>query len=249
MINYMKSEYYRLFRLKGLYITSVICFLLIAAAAAVLYYFGQSDPNFPYNTGEFFYSNVIGSGLLIVLVGIIFNSTLTGKDMSLIKQSVSFGISRKIIFWSKLIITLSCFLAVCAVGILFMIVLGENMFPSDQQSVRHFLIASVNMAPLILSGFFLTHALKMMKVGDIYIIFVLLFIYGFSSNLLRNLFRPVTGLNEIYKYTPNTLLNDNLMHFMDGTVQFEYLYWIIGIVISVIAILIGAKRFKNQSID
>ncbi len=130
-----------------------------------------------------------------------------------------------------------------------MIVLGENMFPSDQQSVRHFLIASVNMAPLILSGFFLTHALKMMKVGDIYIIFVLLFIYGFSSNLLRNLFRPVTGLNEIYKYTPNTLLNDNLMHFMDGTVQFEYLYWIIGIVISVIAILIGAKRFKNQSID
>ncbi len=54
MINYMKSEYYRLFRLKGLYITSVICFLLIAAAAAVLYYFGQSDPNFPYRYWRIF---------------------------------------------------------------------------------------------------------------------------------------------------------------------------------------------------
>ncbi|MFJ8066706.1 ABC transporter permease [Psychrobacillus sp. NPDC096426] len=249
MINYMKSEYYRLLRKKGLHFTSLICFLLIAAAAAVLYYFEQHDPNFPYGTSKFFYSNVISGGLLIIIVGVLFNSALTGKDMSLIKQSISFGISRNIIFWSKLILTLSYFLLICVVGILLMIALGENLLNSDNQAVRNFLIASVNMAPLVLSGFFLTHILKMLKVGEVYIIIVLIFIFGLSSNLLRILFRQVTGLNELYKYVPNTLLNDNLMSFMDGTVQFGYQYWAVGIVISLIALLIGAKRFANQNID
>jgi ABC-2 type transport system permease protein len=89
----------------------------------------------------------------------------------------------------------------------------------------------------------------MLKVGEVYIIIVLLFIYGLSSNLLRLLFRPFPGLNELYKYVPNTLFNDNLMSFVDGTVVFGYQYWVIGIIISVISLLIGAKRFGNQNID
>ena len=249
MINYMKSEYYRLLRKKGLHFTSLICFLLIAAAAAVLYYFEQYDPNFLYGTSKFYYSNVIGGGLLIVIVGVLFNLALTGKDMSLLKQSISFGISRKMIFWSKLILTLSYFMFICVVGILLMIALGENLLNIDNQSVRNFLIASVNMAPLVLSGFILTHTLKMLKVGEVYIIIVLIFIFALSSNLLRILFRPITGLNELYKYVPNTLLNDNLISFMDGTVQFGYQYWVVGIVISLIALLFGVKRFSNQNID
>src|SRR5690625_1055805 len=123
----MKSEKYRLLRKKGLHITSVICLLLIIATAAVLYFSGQSDPNFPYATSLFFYSNVIGSSALILIIAFLFNLSLTGKDMSLIKQSISFGISRNTIFWSKLILTLSYFLVVCVVGLLLMIGLGENL--------------------------------------------------------------------------------------------------------------------------
>lgn len=249
MINYMKSESYRLLRKKGSHITGVICLFLIIAAAAVLYFFEQSDPNFPYATSKFFYSNTIASGLLIIIVGLIYNSALTGKDLSVIKQSISFGISRNIIFWSKLILTLTYFLLICVVGIILMITLGENLLTSENQSVRNFLIACVNMAPIVLSGFFLTHTLKMLRVGEVYIIIVLLFIFGLSSNLLRILFRPFTGLNELYKYVPNTLLNDNLISFMDGTVQFDYQYWVVGIVISVISLLMGAKKFANKNID
>ncbi len=249
MINYMKSEFYRLLRKKGLYFTSLVCFLLIAAAAFALYYFEQNDPNFPYSTSKFFYSNVISSGLLIIIVGFIFNLALTGKDMSIIKQAVSFGISRNVIFWSKLILTLSYFLLICVVGVILMILLGENLLNSDHQSVSNYLVACVNMAPLVLSGFFLTHTLKMLKVGDVYIIIVLLFIYGLSSNLLRILFRPFTGLNELYKYMPSTMLSDNLMNFVDDVVQFDYKFWVVGIVISLIALLIGARKFSNQNID
>jgi ABC-2 type transport system permease protein len=249
MINYMKSENYRLLRKKGLYFTSVICYLLIAGAAVVIYYTNQHDPNFPYATSKFFYSNVVGSGSLIIIIGFIYNLTLTGKDTSLIKQSVSYGISRNIIFWSKLILTLSYFLIICVVGIFLMIALGENLMTSENQSVKNFLIASVNMAPIVLSGFFLIHTLKMLKVGDVYIIVMLLFIFTFSGDLLRLLLRPITGLNELYKYAPNTLLNENLMSFMNDATQFGYKYWITGIVISGIGLLIGARRFAYQNID
>lgn len=249
MINYMKSECYRLTRKRGIHFTSLICFLLITAAAAVLYYYEHHELTFPYGTSKFFYSNVISGGLLIIIIGVLFNSALTGKDVSLIKQSISFGISRNVIFWSKLILTLGYFLLICIVGLLLMIALGENLLQTDNQSVSNFLIASLNMVPLVLSAFFLTHTLKMLKVGEVYIIIVLIFIFGISGNLIRILFRSFTGLNELYKYVPNTLFNDNLMSYLDGTVQFGYRYWIIGIVISLIALLIGAKRFANQNID
>src|SRR5690625_892971 len=248
MMNYMKSENYRLLRKKNLYITSVIGLLLIAAAALVLYLFGN-EPNFPYATSLFFYSNVISGGILILIIAFLFNLALTGKDMSLIKQSISFGISRNTIFWSKLILTLSYFLFICVIGLILMIGLGENLLVSDEQSVGNFLIACSNMLPIILSGFFMIHMLKMLKVGDVYIIIILLFIFMLSGDLFRMLFQSIPGLNELYKYAPSTLLTENLMSFMDQAVQIDYQYWIVGIVISVISLLIGTNRFAKQNIN
>lgn len=249
MINYMKSENYRLLHKKNLYITSVICLLLIAAAATVLYYSQQQLSNFPYATSTFFYSNVISGGLLIILVGLLFNLALTGKDTSVIKQSVSFGVSRNTIFWSKLILTLSYFLLLCVIGLFLTIALGETLLGNDDQSVKNFLIACLNMLPIVVSGFFTIHAIRMLKVSEIYIIFIVLFLFIFSGNLLRVLFRSISGLDELYKYAPSTLLSDNLTSFMDQAAHFDYHYWVTGIVISVIALLIGAKKFAKQNID
>lgn len=245
----MKSECYRLLQKKGLYLTSVVCLLLIAAAAAVLYYSEEYDPSFPYATSTFFYSNVIGSGALIIIVSFLFNLALTGKDTSLIKQSVSFGVSRHTIFWSKLILTLSYFLLLCVIALPLTIVLGETLLAGEEQSVRNFLIACFNMLPIVLSGFFMIHMLKMLKVGDVYIIITLLLIFILSGDLLQMFFRSISGLNEIYKWAPSTLLNDNLMSFMDHAAQFDYRYWITGILISVVSLIIGSNRFAKQNID
>ena len=249
MINYLKSENYRLLNKMSLYITSGICLLLITAAAIVLYYSKQYDANFPYGTSEFYYSNAIASGAMIIVVGLLYNLTLTGKDSTVLKQSISFGISRNVIFWSKLILTLSYFLFICIIGLIVMIALGENLLSSASGTVKDFLIASVNMVPIVLSGFILIHTMKMLKVGEVYIFITLLFIFAFSGNLLRILFRPINGLNELYKYSPNTLLDENLMNYMDGTIQLGYEYWMIGIAISAIALVVGVTRFAKQDID
>lgn len=249
MINYMKSENYRLLRKKSLYLTSVICFLLITAAAFVLYYSQQQQADFPYATSSFFYSNVIGSGILVIIVSFLFNLALTGKDMSLIKQAVSFGVSRNTIFWSKLILTLSYFLLVCVVGLFLMIGLGESLFVNEEQSVRNFLVASFNMVPLVLSGFFIIHMMRMLKIGEVYILIILLFLFLFLGDLLEMMLRLVPGINELYKYAPSTQLSDNLINFMNQSVQFDFRYWVTGIVISVVSLLLGVIKFGKRNID
>lgn len=249
MINYLKSELYRLLHKKSLHLTSIICFLLILAAGLVLSYLPKVDPSFPYATSPFFYSNVISSGVLILIVGLLFNIALTGKDITVIKQSVAFGISRKVIFWSKLILTLGYFIIVCLIGIGLMVVLGENLFTSDTQVVISFLLACLNMIPIILSGFLIIHTLKMIKVGEAYIVITLFFIYTFSGDILRPLFRSVSGLNNLYQYAPSTLLTENLLNFMNESVKFEFSYWLIGVVISLITLLIGSQKFAKISID
>ncbi|MFD1929549.1 ABC transporter permease [Sporosarcina siberiensis] len=248
MINYLKSEQYRLLRKKSLHITSLVCLLLIVAVAAVLYYSQQADPNFPYATNRFFYSNVIGSGGLIIIVSFLFNFSLTGKDTGVLKNGVSFGISRNTIFWSKLILTLSYFLFISVIGVCLMIGLGEWLMSGDRESVKDFLIAISNMVPIILSAFFMIHSLKMLKVGEVYIFILMLFFYVFLGDLLRILFRPFTSLQDVYKYAPDALLQDNLLNFMNQTVQFGYQYWIIGALLSVIALLMGVTKFAKQTI-
>lgn len=245
----MRSETYRLFHKKGTHITSLACFLLIIAAAVILNYFGQNEPSFPYATSLFFYSNIIGFNMIILIIALLFNLALTGKDISIVKQSISFGISRNTIFWSKLVLTLIYFLMVCGVGLLLMIGLGENVFVKEAHAVSNFLIASFNMLPIVLSGFFMIHAMKMMKANEIYIIITLFFIYSFSGDLLRLILRPITSLDQLYKYTPSTQLHENLMSFMEKTVHFELSYWITGFIISIICLLIGVNNFAKQQMD
>ncbi|MYL56774.1 ABC transporter permease [Virgibacillus halodenitrificans] len=249
MINYIKSENYRLLRKKGLYITSLASLLLITAAAYVLHFLGENEANFPYATSIFFYSNVIAGSLLIIIVAFVFNQALTGRDTSIIKQSVSFGVSRNTIFWSKLLLTLGYFLFLCAIGLVLMIVLGENLLFSEGESIGNFLLASLNMLPLILAAFSIIHMLKMLEVGDLYTLILLLFVFMFSGDFLRLLFRPVAGLQEVYKYAPSSLLNENLMDFMDYKASLDYRYWIVGIVILLVSLTIGARRFAKQNID
>ena len=249
MINYLKSENYRVLRKKTIYVTTMACFFLIIAAAIVLYISGEKDADFPYVTSLFFYSNVVSGGVLILIVALLFNQSLTGKDLSLLKQSVSFGISRNTIFWSKLLLTLSYFLLICVIGLLLMVGLGENFFANDEQSTRSFIIASINMLPVILSGFFMIHVMKMLRFGDVYVIIIVLFVFTFSGTVFRVLFRPISGLNELYKYTPSELLNENLINFMAQTVQLDFRFWVAGIFIALVILPIGVRKFAKQNID
>src|SRR5690625_6756032 len=101
MINYMKSENYRLFRKKGLHITSGVGFLLIIAAAAILYFTGQHESNFPYANSSFFYANVIGNNILILIIAFLFN--LRSEKHTSERQSRGHLVCRLLIVNKKLL--------------------------------------------------------------------------------------------------------------------------------------------------
>lgn len=249
MINYLKSEQYRLMRKKTLHLTSVICCALIIGAALILNYFGRNEVDFPYATSFFFYSNVIGGGVFLFIIALLVNGALTGKDLSLLKQSVSFGISRQTIFWSKLLLTLGYFFLLCLIGMALMVGLGETLFPTDKETLRNFLLACVNMFPLVVSGFFLIHALRMSRIGEAYTVVIVLVIYTMSDSIVNVLFRRVEGLTELYKWMPSALLNDNILQYMESTVTFEWKFWMVGIAMSLIILAIGIRVFQRKDID
>lgn len=249
MISYLKSENYRLMRKKTLHITSLIFCSLIIAAAFALDFFGKNEIGFPFATSSFFYSNVIGGGVLLFIIALLVNGALTGKDLSLLKQSVSFGISRNTIFWSKLILTLGYFLLLCFIGMLLMVGLGETLFPTDVQALRNFLLASTNMFPLVVSGFFLIHVLKMSRISDVYTVIIVLIVYTMSDRIVNLIFRRIEGFNQLHKWTPSSLLNENILQYMENTVAFDWKLWIVGLAISLIVLPLGIKVFQRQNID
>ncbi|WP_040285929.1 hypothetical protein [Sporosarcina koreensis] len=249
MMNYVKSEGYRMIRKKSLYITSFVCLALIAAAAVVLAYFKQTDPTFPYGTASFYYSNVLGSTVLVLIVIFLFNASLTGRDTDVLKNAVSFGIPRSTIYWSKLLLTLVYFVLISIVGVALMLALGETMLVTDSGSAGNFLTALGNMAPIVFSAFLFIHSLKMIRIGDVYVFIVLFGVYMFSGYLMRIGAQKLDIFRTLYDYAPDTLLGRNLMDFMDQSLQFSAACWMTGAILSAVAIGIGITKFTKQTID
>ena len=91
MINYIKSELYRVFHSKGIYIYIIVCNLLMLLAAVILFYFDKIEPTFPYGNAKFFYVNVVTAGLLIMVIGASMNMLVNSKqNKALNKISISF---------------------------------------------------------------------------------------------------------------------------------------------------------------
>lgn len=249
MINYLKSEQYRLLRKKSLHLTSLVCLLLISVAGAVLAYFGKTDPTFPYATSSFYYSNVLGGAGLIILIAFIVNFSLTGKDMAVLKNTISFGITRNTVYWAKLILTLGYFLVLSIVGLCLLIGIGETILPTESGSVSNFMVAVGNMVPIIISAFLLIHSLKLLNIGEVYILVILLGIYGFAGNLLWLLAKKFTFFKKLYEYAPDTLMNRNLMEFMNKTAHIEFSYYLTGGLLATAAIIIGIVQFSKKPIN
>src|SRR5699024_2903583 len=210
---------------------------------------GKHVEDFRYDYNVFFYSNVVGSTFLLIIIAFIFSTLLTGKDRGMMKQSVSFGIKRSTIFWGKLLLTLAYFVALCIIGMLLMVFLGENFLPVRTGGLNQFLLATLNILPMILSGFAIIHTLKMIKFNDVYTLVVIFFIYVISGELVHLLFKPVSGLNELYKWMPNEILDDNLLKFVDQSVVLDYRSWLVGVLLIVISLTLGQFIFSKQNID
>lgn len=106
MLNYMKSEFYRIIHGRQIY-----GFTAALSAAAILfniilYLFNRFDPNFPYGNIWFSMNNLTGSMTVVFMGGLALASILFADEHKngTLKNAISFGISRGQFFTGKCIV-------------------------------------------------------------------------------------------------------------------------------------------------
>ena len=106
MMNYIKSEFYRIFHGREIYRFIIILALLAFSFNAVLAWFRRMD-DFPYGITSYSYSNLVASPLIFGLMGTVVGMILYegNRRNGNLKNTVAFGISRTKIFISECIVT------------------------------------------------------------------------------------------------------------------------------------------------
>lgn len=107
MLNYIKSEFYRVSHSRGIYCLITILAVLSFLLNAVLGWFGRMDgSSFPYNTTSFSYSNLVANPMLFCVIGAVIGVFLyegNRKNGSL-KNTIALGISRTKVFVGECIV-------------------------------------------------------------------------------------------------------------------------------------------------
>lgn len=108
MMNYMKSELYRVFHDKGVYCFTGALSLLSILLNALLGWCGKVEgASFSYNTTSFSFSNLVANPMLFCVMGSLIGITLYegNRKNGTLKNTIAFGIPRLIIFAGECIVT------------------------------------------------------------------------------------------------------------------------------------------------
>lgn len=108
MINYVKSELYRVARGKGIYLLIGSCMALMVAMNLVLWYFSTFDPDFPYANARFSFLTLTTNMLVPMFLTAVLSSIVFADEFKnrTFYNSVAFGLHPVKILLGKWIVTL-----------------------------------------------------------------------------------------------------------------------------------------------
>ena len=114
MLNYMKSEFYRVTHSVRVYVTALVFAVLPLCMNLILCFFGVTDPGFPYSTTSFSFSNVVANPMIFSYAGLVIVFVLYegSKRNGSMKNAVSCGISRRKIFAAQCLVSTGAAVAV-----------------------------------------------------------------------------------------------------------------------------------------
>lgn len=128
MLNYMKSEWYRVTHSSTMYVFTGILAGLALLFHIILFLLNKYDAGFPYGTAAFSMSNIAAMMPLMFFVGVIIVSLLFAgeKKNGVLKNTIAFGISREEIFAGKCIV--SAAISVCSLIAILAVYIGSAVF-------------------------------------------------------------------------------------------------------------------------
>lgn len=247
MNGYMKSELFRLKKKKLNYLIATVLTIAIVALAIVLEYFAKTEPDFPYGNTLFYYSTVFSMSNLVLLIVCFLAVYLLGKDRLIIPVSIALGVERRTIYINKFIVSFLHFLIVILILGVATYLSGQFILTEKSEAVTtDFLISSFNLLPILISAFVLCYVATLIFDNEI-VGSVIVFV--FYKGLALLLF-GITSVNEnvasIANYIPASAINEILQDFMNGTVRFQIIGWIINVILVVLILIVGLKVVEKK---
>jgi len=163
MINYVKSELYRLLRTQTTYYMLLMILFFLLFMLGLTWYTGLNDPNFLYDNTAFVF-RFSQSGLVTVLYVIPFGiNVLFGDEYGhgTFKNSVSYGMKREVIYLGKLITSVLVSFMMSVIVLMVFIPLAELLLENSGPVYRQGLILSIwHSIPLFLAALTVAHMLS-----------------------------------------------------------------------------------------
>lgn len=256
MLNYLKSEFYRIVRLKSVYITFAFCAAISLLFNGALFYF-SNEVGFRYSTTKFSFSTIyVNMPFLIYIVYMICSVVIDDEFKSrTLKNSVAAGIKRNTIYFGRFIIEL-------VIGMIFYILLnalhimlGLALLENSGAQYLHILIRSlVACIPIYIACAAICHCLYYILNNAINVIFAFVVIVTLIPKAIGLAGMKIGFLGKINEWLLSSMLEAkwdeayNLTLTWDTTNGFIrcYIAGMIGIIVfSVIgSILFNKKELK-----
>jgi len=249
MVNYLKSEIYRIKLMKFTYLLPLSLLLFIFAMLGLTYLVGYNNASFIFTFTQSSLSAVLF--LLPFLVNMIFADEYGNGTF---KNSVAYGVDRKVLYFGKLILMTSYAVLVSIVVLMLFIfgtnILMENGTTYDIESQRLFITAIFHSIPVFLAVLSFSHMLIFVtkKTSSHWAIYFLIII-GFPTLLARLQFGMDNGVvNLLLSTTPmNLLINIATGSLRSVPLEYEYLP-IVFLLYTVVSLFIGLKFFAKQDV-
>lgn len=180
MLNYIKSECYRVVHSKEIYVVTGVLSFLTVLMNLVLFAFNNFDPDFPYGTVRYSLNQLNGTMMMLPLSGMLISASIFSEEhkSGTLKNVISFGITRSAFMTGKCIVA---FLASCVSMVVILIVYiggAYLMLPRENDEPLWILLTgSAACLPLALAGVVLAIVLfcRYQREGTVVIYWVTIF--------------------------------------------------------------------------
>lgn len=258
MINYIRSELYRLLRNRGAYLFVLICSALLTSANVVLAAVAHNEVNFPYANTDFAFGLFYTSFNILFLLCITVASIVFGNEHNnhSLKNSISYGINRGSIYSGKLIVeiiyALVAFTVITGVDIGTAYLLLEDSGP---ESLKLLYETSFVALPLLLFALSLTNCFLFIIESNgtaIAAIIGLGVAYPIINGYLGMKFKLFARLNKILPWNMITAIkfdHDKMEMILPWAGRDGYMnYWLFGIFWMIVFIVIGLAVFRRKEV-